>query len=107
MEDSKPRMRLGRLLTYRLSRAECSEESPILSESGRLEVPAILDIKWSYTILQDKPTAGVVDARGLLTLYNVDKEGNGDVMTVKCAEIFTGEERLALSLDWSNARDER
>ena len=85
---------------------------------------AILDIKWSHTDLGGSPVAGVVNAAGEVQLHRLSLEspaggdeaqGSGNSVSAGpvpyCTEIqklrIGDDDRLALSLDWSNALQHR
>ena len=92
---------------------------------------AILDVKWSRDALGGSPVAGVVNAAGEVQLHRLslqgpagDEEGQAGEDEVRrtrssvtagpkphCTEIqglrIADDDRLALSLDWSNALQHR
>ena len=87
-------------------------------------MPAILDIKWSHADLGGSPVVGVVNAVGEVQLHRLSLEGparGGETHglgssisagpTPHCTEIqklrIGDDDRLALSLDWSNALQHR
>ncbi|KAG0202397.1 Diphthine methyltransferase [Mortierella sp. GBA30] len=78
----KPMLRLGRLLVYDVQ--EDSDDSP----------------KLSHQLINGHPTLGVADASGDLSLYQFKTDGNDLEMVMKYQT--NTENKLALSLDWSN-----
>ena len=78
---------------------------------------AILDMKWSYTPLGNHPVVGIANATGEMQLHKLclgrDTErhllscaSDEEDDSLQCTEmdrIKLGEDRLELSLDWSNA----
>ncbi|XP_070580514.1 diphthine methyltransferase-like [Ptychodera flava] len=98
----EPKIRKGRLLIYD---AEISDKfdsdshsvAATLNEVYREECAAILDLKWCHHTLNGKPTLGVVNADGNFLLYQIQNEHS----ITEIESLQVGEDRLALSLDWS------
>ncbi|WWC87782.1 uncharacterized protein L201_002674 [Kwoniella dendrophila CBS 6074] len=91
---SKPTQRVGRLLVFQVG------EDDSLEEIQRIETPAILDTRWAPHLDNGKPTLGVGDAKGHVTLYALNPQ------TKRLEEVepiqVDDELILCLSLDWSN-----
>jgi len=72
---------------------------PELIELQRKETAAVLDAKWCWKLLGDQSLAGIVDAKGVLSLYGLNSEE-------KFEEVNSSSPRddgvLFLSLDWNN-----
>ncbi|KAF9195152.1 Diphthine methyltransferase [Haplosporangium sp. Z 767] len=94
----KPMLRLGRLLVYDVQGQ--GDDSLKLKNTACIETAAILDMKWSHQLLNGNPTLGVADASGDLSLYQFKTSGN-DLELITKYKTNT-ENKLALSLDWSN-----
>ena len=88
------------------------------------EMAAILDVKWSRAALGGSPVTGVVNAAGEVQLHRLSLQGSAGEDEVRCtgSSVTTGpkphcteiqrlriadDDRLALSLDWSNALQHR
>ncbi|CAH1274345.1 RBBP4 [Branchiostoma lanceolatum] len=105
-----PQTRLGRLLCYHL----LTEDAVHLSEFQRTDLPAILDMKWCHSSLNEYPGLAIADAKGILSVWTLqgrqDSE-NDDAgrscrsLTQQC-EVQIVEEGLVLSLDWSTGRQQ-
>lgn len=93
-ESNHGRVRKGRLYLYRV------EQDARLELQQTIDTPAILDMKWSHALLNDRPTLGVVDSIGSLELYALE---DGDLVSRDRVQV-TAENVLCLSLDWSNRR---
>uniref|UniRef100_A0A8C5R5P5 Diphthine methyltransferase n=1 Tax=Leptobrachium leishanense TaxID=445787 RepID=A0A8C5R5P5_9ANUR len=98
--SDRPHTRLGRLYLY--SYAADQIFSPV-TELQRTETAAILDMKWCRVPVSDHPTLAVADAKGAVTLYRLHDDS---CRLQSVASVALGEERLALSLDWSTGRQE-
>ncbi|CAG8558575.1 9542_t:CDS:2 [Ambispora leptoticha] len=75
-------------------------------EAQRIEMSAILDMKWSHQRIHDAGVLAVADASGLVSLFRFNEENNRlDFATNYNQKDNNGEgggETLCLSLDWSN-----
>ncbi|XP_006817686.1 diphthine methyltransferase-like [Saccoglossus kowalevskii] len=96
--------RKGRLLGYRLTEDNDAADSAqhqddsILNEVYREECDAILDLKWCHNVLDGTPVLAVVTASADIVLYKLKDE-------IEQSDRFKiGENRLALSLDWSTGK---
>ncbi|KAF9984871.1 Diphthine methyltransferase [Mortierella antarctica] len=98
VKAEKPMLRLGRLLVYDVQGDK--DDSLDLKNTACIETAAILDMKWSHQLINGNPTLGVADASGDLSLYQFKTEGNDLEIVTKYTT--NTENRLALSLDWSN-----
>jgi len=105
--------RLGRLLAFNLRHkltqdSETSKSSTELISSEPIDVPAILDLKWSFhTRAGEHPVFALADALGGVTIWNLEYSSSLEVdQPPRCKILETvkmEENGLALSLDWSNA----
>ncbi|KAF9964959.1 Diphthine methyltransferase [Mortierella alpina] len=98
VKTEKPMLRLGRLLLYDIQGD--NDDSLNLKNTACIETAAILDMKWSHQLINGNPTLGVADASGDLSLYQFKTEGNDLEIVTKYTT--NTENKLALSLDWSN-----
>ncbi|XP_068983697.1 diphthine methyltransferase [Bombus flavifrons] len=69
----------------------------------KLEVPAVLDMKWAHVTLQNKILLGVVNSLGHLQIYQL-KNDNEKITLELLVQKRVGDEVLALSLDWCTGR---
>ncbi|CAG8510682.1 6501_t:CDS:10 [Diversispora eburnea] len=92
----EPIKRLGRLLLYKVVNKENSLK---LQEVQRIETAAILDMKWSHRMIDDKFVLALADASGKICLYGLNQDITQFNQLSTCV---TNEEKLCLSLDWSN-----
>ncbi|KAI9145906.1 WD40-repeat-containing domain protein [Paraphysoderma sedebokerense] len=97
---SKPAKRLGRCLLYDLQPADSENGKLQLNELSKIDMPAILDMKWSHS--NTDPLLGIANASGELLLYKLSEATDN---SVQMEHVTTEQElssRLCLSLDWSN-----
>ncbi|XP_071964001.1 diphthine methyltransferase-like [Antedon mediterranea] len=87
-----PKKRLGRLLLF-----HCDENK--LQETQRQDMAAILDMKWNPNSSDRPSELALVNADGKLQLFQLDNK----VINELCSSLI-GDDRLGLSLDWSNAK---
>ncbi|XP_067087725.1 diphthine methyltransferase [Osmerus mordax] len=94
--------RIGRLYLFQFRQE--GPMCPPLTELQRIDTPAILDLKWCHVPVSEQPLLGMATANGELQLHTLtaNKEGRCDLKPVASADV--GEDRLALSLDWSTGR---
>ncbi|GAA5857230.1 hypothetical protein JCM8547_009386 [Rhodosporidiobolus lusitaniae] len=88
--------RYGRCLLY-----EVDSEGGNLKEKQRFDGPAILDMKWSTRLWNEKKTLAIADAKGHVQLHGLDEEPQLSLMQTV---VVTDESTLCLSLDWSTRR---
>ncbi|XP_051788294.1 LOW QUALITY PROTEIN: diphthine methyltransferase [Erpetoichthys calabaricus] len=93
----------GRLYLYHFKQ-EDTFGSP-LTEVQRIETPAILDIERCHAVLGESPLLGVVDASGTLTLHQLTASKKSSSALQPLVSLQLGPDRLALSMDWSTARE--
>ncbi|GBB98557.1 hypothetical protein RclHR1_03260015 [Rhizophagus clarus] len=94
-----PKKRLGRLLLYKVNKNEDGHKVE-LQELQRIDTPAILDMKWSHQLIDNKRILAIADSTGMISLYNLLQNNNQFDLITKYAT--NNEENLCLSLDWSN-----
>ncbi|XP_076640999.1 diphthine methyltransferase isoform X2 [Halictus rubicundus] len=96
--DTAKSKRLGRIYMFKV---DCNG---LLTLLQKLEVPAVLDMKWAH-VCQNRILLGVVNSLGYLQIYqmknNKEKENLELLMERKVAD---DKEVLALSLDWCSGR---
>ncbi|ESO12261.1 hypothetical protein HELRODRAFT_93198 [Helobdella robusta] len=93
--------RFGRVLLFEKSKSSFS-----LEIKDERNLCGVLDIKWSYKKLHNKLIFGVVDADGILSLWECVKTGqDAQMCPVKTSLCNFDDPCLALSLDWNNAID--
>lgn len=99
--DDIPKKRLGRLHLMRMT------EKKELVLVQQIDMPAILDMKWSQHKIHGDPVLAITNASGHLLLYKL-----GTINNVKaelrfwCKYEIDQEDTLALSLDWSTGKIE-
>ncbi|XDV21016.1 hypothetical protein PO909_026206 [Leuciscus waleckii] len=103
-EDSTAPNRIGRLYLF-----HCNPQPsfiPPLTETQRIDTPAILDLKWCHVPISERPLLGMATASGEIQLYKLmePQQGTSGLECELRAEL--GPDRLALSLDWSTGRGE-
>ncbi|XP_031778013.1 diphthine methyltransferase [Nasonia vitripennis] len=104
-EDDKKK-RIGRIYLFQVTKID---EEPKLSKLQQIEVAAVLDMKWAHVrCLGDRILLGVVNAAGFLQIYELTKSSTEAPSLSLVSEVSIGEDdgedRLALSLDWSTGR---
>lgn len=92
--------RHGKLHVYRLTSGQS------LTTETILDMPGILDIKWSPSATPEGSIAALVNSVGQLRLYTLAGSDDGAPdKRVNMSEVTTfdlGDDCLGLSLDWSN-----
>ncbi|XP_078033790.1 diphthine methyltransferase [Augochlora pura] len=96
--DAVKSTRLGRIYMFKVN---CNGRLTLLQ---KLDVPAVLDMKWAH-VYQNRILLGVVNSLGYLQIYqmknNKEKE-HLELLTEK--KVADDKEILALSLDWCSGR---
>ncbi|KAG7099219.1 hypothetical protein E1B28_001086 [Marasmius oreades] len=92
--------RVGQCLIYKWS----SDESHISAEKiQHIDLPAVLDMKWSHKSASNRPLLGIADSGGNISLHEWDRD-KSQLGTVASIRVAPSSETLCLSLDWSNRR---
>ena len=107
--------RKGRLSVYLLHEDPLLSDDPVLCQVTQTDMAAILDIKWSHVYDELKPLFSVVDSEGCLSLWQlvvskdsgVDPKSKDGTKVDRVTSLCLGENKLALSLDWSNRVEKR
>ncbi|KAI8885738.1 WD40 repeat-like protein [Backusella circina FSU 941] len=92
-QQENVRVRKGKIYLFDMNKSSALDPEQVI------ETPAVLDMKWSHSPIQDKPTLGVVDAMGGFRLYGFEQDkliSTGHVQATDDPSI------LCLSLDWAN-----
>ncbi|XP_062929875.1 diphthine methyltransferase [Mobula hypostoma] len=100
-EINEPQLRQGRLYLY------CFQQKQLyspLTEVQRIEMPAILDLKWCHVPIAGYPVLGIVNAEGSLELCNLTPCEKNSCLLESVCSVKLWPECLALSLDWSTGR---
>ena len=97
-KEGKPEERIGQVQLYKLDQA--SDGKVGLMKTGCLETDAVLDMKWCPGLLGEKPTLGVADAAGALTLYSLAEDGES---LCEVEKHNVEGKSLALSLSWDES----
>ncbi|WWD16638.1 hypothetical protein CI109_101068 [Kwoniella shandongensis] len=92
---SKPTERVGRILLFQVG-----EDGESFEELQRIETPAILDTKWSPHLQGGRPSLGVADAKGHITIYLLDTETRR--LEEQQRTDVDDDTTLCLSLDYSH-----
>ncbi|CAK9834201.1 Diphthine methyltransferase [Anthophora retusa] len=91
--------RLGRIYMFQVV------ENGRLKLLQKLDVPAVLDIKWAHVICQNKILLGVVNSLGYLQIYHLrDNDEQKHLELLIQERVADEDEILALSLDWFTGR---
>lgn len=96
--NSLPSKRLGRIYMFEIIQDGC------LKLLQRLEVPAVLDMKWSHVTCQDRMLLGVVNSLGYLQIYQLKNSEMKQLELVTEKRVADQGDVLALSLDWCTGR---
>ncbi|KAI7813712.1 diphthine methyltransferase isoform X1 [Triplophysa rosa] len=101
-EGSAAPNRIGRLFLFHYNTQRSF--SPPLTETQRIDTPAILDLKWCHVPISERPLLGMATAGGEIQLYKLTEpqQVTCDLECESCTVL--GPDRLALSLDWSTGR---
>ncbi|XP_051952808.1 diphthine methyltransferase isoform X2 [Xyrauchen texanus] len=103
-EDSTAPSRIGRLYLFHYNSQQSI--SPPLTETQRIDTPAILDLKWCHIPISGRPLLGMATADGEIQLYKLTEAQQGTCGLESELSTELGPDRLALSLDWSTGRGE-
>ncbi|KAK7064228.1 WD-repeats-region domain-containing protein [Favolaschia claudopus] len=94
-EGSKQK-RSGQCLVYTVD----STPKPTLQKIQSIDLPAILDMKWSHRSQSARPLLGIADSEGHVSLHEWNDDKLETCASISCAS----SDVLCLSLDWSNRR---
>ncbi|XP_017884676.1 diphthine methyltransferase isoform X2 [Ceratina calcarata] len=106
-EDELTSKRLGRIYLFRASK------NGRITLLQKLDVPAVLDMKWARVTCRNQILLGVANCSGCLQIYRLENDGDEEeeeeegkkkklaFLTEK--RIVNTDETLALSLDWSHS----
>ncbi|KAI8097486.1 WD40-repeat-containing domain protein [Halteromyces radiatus] len=108
-DQQESRIRKGKLYLFDVSCIENSgNEGTDLSliQKQMIETPAILDMKWCHSLIDNDQVLGVADSIGGLTLYALQTSEDNVTNFVQKQHIQVTEDHsnLCLSLDWSTRR---
>lgn len=93
--EAPPKQRLGRLYLHRI----VTDKTELVEQ---INMPAILDMKWSRHRVFGKIVLAIVNASGEMLLYYLNEEVEQLKLKYWCKYTLEGDKTLALSLDWSN-----
>ncbi|KAL0071975.1 hypothetical protein AAF712_000898 [Marasmius tenuissimus] len=94
--------RVGQCLIYRWS-SEPNDPAISAKKIQEVDLPAVLDMKWSHKSLSGRPLLGIADSEGNITLHEWDQD-EPHVRKVSSIQVAPSSDILCLSLDWSNRR---
>ncbi|KAI9282193.1 hypothetical protein BY458DRAFT_537695 [Sporodiniella umbellata] len=100
--QDKIRIRKGKIYLFDVQQQDLSTPKQII------ETPAVLDMKWSHSLINNQQTLGVADSIGGFHLYSFDT--NDSLVQVDSCQATEDPTVLCLSLDWAsrlNSADKR
>ncbi|XP_023556268.1 diphthine methyltransferase isoform X2 [Octodon degus] len=97
----QPQVRLGRVHLYIFS--EDDSAYPLV-EVQRRDTPGVLDMKWCHVPVAGCGILAVADASGSVELLRLVQSEESRPFLEPWSRLLLGEERLALSLDWSTGK---
>lgn len=92
---TSPQVRVGRLYLHHLDNQSGGRQ---LQLCNSLDMPGILDIKWSCQLMEGRPCFAIVNSVGQLRIFIVKENMNIVMVTEEQLDI----DCLGLSLDWNN-----
>ncbi|KAJ7308045.1 hypothetical protein JRQ81_008547 [Phrynocephalus forsythii] len=99
--NNEPHARLGRLYLYSFE----EDVFAPLTELQRLETAAILDLKWCRVPIAGRPVLGMANAKGEVEFFRLTGGEKKSGRLEALSNLELGGECLALSFDWSAARE--
>lgn len=93
-QNDLPKKRLGRLYLHKMTK------DGVLQLQQRMDMPAILDMKWCHHMVHGLPLLAIANAAGHVLIY-VLKDENGSAMLKLFCKYEVDKDTLLLSLDWS------
>nr|XP_020656644.1 diphthine methyltransferase [Pogona vitticeps] len=99
-ENNEPHVRLGRLYVYSFEEQAFAP----LTELQRLEMAAVLDVKWCRVPIAGRPVLGLANAKGNVDFFHLIGNEQKSCRLEALSTVELGGECLALSLDWSAGR---
>ncbi|KAI9499584.1 putative WD40 repeat domain 85 [Zychaea mexicana] len=98
-KSNDAQVRKGKLYLFQVEPNATTTTNSLLQQKQVIETPAILDMKWSHALVNDRPVLGVADSIGGLQLYAIDNQQFKPDTHVQVTEDDTV---LCLSLDWAS-----
>lgn len=98
--NAPPTSRHGRIYVFELSNTNSFEPHQVI------DLPAVLDMKWSQSYVCGRILLGVVTATAKLLIFELKEDKTlFQIAEAPVEGVDDSKEILALSLDWSNAKD--
>lgn len=94
-QQDNVRVRKGKVYLFDLSQQQIDTPKQVI------ETAAILDMKWSHSLVNEQPVLGIVNSIGGFYLYGFNNESLAKVDHVQVTE---DQSILCLSLDWAGRR---
>ncbi|KAI8991342.1 WD40-repeat-containing domain protein, partial [Mycotypha africana] len=115
-QQEKVRVRKGKLYLFDVTDSAVTTDAPgaigassttaLLQPKQTIDMPAILDMKWSHNLICDKQILGVVDSIGGFHMYSFSDSGNNSsddhLVNIGHTQATDDTSVLCLSLDWAN-----
>lgn len=98
-DEQQENVRIRKGKTYLF---DVTKQAPLEPEQV-IETPAVLDMKWSHALINDKQCLGIVDSIGGFHVYGFDQDDN--LTAVDHMQATDDASVLCLSLDWASRLD--